>query len=846
VRKAFAVAKERKAVMDYDDLISLLSGRLQSDDGVLLAEQLQHQFPVALVDEFQDTDPQQYAILERLYPKGVESSALCMIGDPKQAIYSFRGGDIFTYLLARDHADHCWHMDTNWRSIDAMVQGYNRLFWGAPLDEEARPVFGFGIDYEQIKSTPKAAANEAPLKDGAVDRGAMNYVWFNPQQQPINAGFRAVIARWCCSEIDRLLTASVSLGERSVQERDIAILVRSAIEAEEMQAALRETGYASVYLSARDNLFAGEEAHELSLVLKGILNCEESRSLIAACSTRLLGGDAERLTALVSEADALVEDRHLFMALRNQWHEQGFLPMMMTLVHDHLSPSPVQHERTLTNYLHLAELLQKASGKLHHPQQLLEWLKERIKLNANDQEAELRLESDANLIRIITQHGSKGLEYPVVFVPFSSYPKDPIKRGNSEFEYYEYHDPESYRPLQIIGRDREAQALAREEGFAEAIRLLYVAVTRAEHRCYLCVAPFKESEDSPLARTLGLTESSEWQQQLQNLAATEAVGSRFIEVDEAEVGWVFRRTETVDGDQLKAETFRGEIDRNWRLSSFSALVRNVSHGRLDRREQDELTDATGAEEGATEIRFTLPKGADAGNLLHDVLEHCDFSEPDWSVVLPEPVMRFGRLDAKEEPALIGWLQECLDTELPAIGDRRLSRQSGLMLSQLKWASTLKESSFYFPLEEVCLPTLMEILQQHRGSNAPINLPERHSISGMMHGYIDLIFEQEGRFFVADYKSTHLGNRLTDYNYAALKRNNEEHFYDLQYLIYSLALHRYLSTQKQDYDPERDFGGVYYLYLRGMKPGSDSGVFHTAISPELLQQLDNLFSGEAAA
>ena len=845
VRKAFAKAKEQHGVMGFDDLITRLADRVQSPAGAPLVAQLQAQYPVALVDEFQDTDPQQYAILDGLYPKANEQQALFMIGDPKQAIYSFRGGDIFTYLQAREGADHTWHMDTNWRSVAAMVTGYNRLFWGAPLAEAARDLFGYGIDYQQVHSTVHASANKAPLSDPASDRGAMNYVWFVPegeQTDSVTADFKQVIARWCSAEIDRLLSHPACLGAGKLQERDIAILVRTTAEAHLLQEALQAAGYASVYLSARDNLFNSAEADELLAVLKGILSCEDSRALVKACSTHLMGGDAQQLASMASDPDLLVETRYHFMALRQQWRDSGFMPMMMGIIHAHLKPPVAQHERVLTNYLHLAELLQQASGNLRHPQQLIEWLLERTRLASGGQEAELRLESDANLIRIITQHGSKGLEYPIVFIPFANYPKDPIKFKRQELEYYQFHDPVTHQPLQMIGRDPEAQRRCREEGFSEAVRLLYVAVTRAEQRCYVCAAPFNDSHHSPLGRTLKLESGEPWPAALQTLIEEDRRGSQLVIIHQADVQSVQRPALPPAADTLQAASFTGKIDRHWYLSSFTSLVRNISHSRQASKEHDDDSSMSSmAEAESSVLQFRLPKGAHTGNLLHDILEHCDFSQPNWPLLLKDPSLQFGGLADEDQSALAEWLQGCLETELPAIAPA----ESGTKLSGLVWAATLRESEFYFPMNGARVQSLAQILKDHRQIDTPIELPTYQSLTGMMHGFIDLIFECEGRYYLADYKSTHLGNSLSDYNLASLKNNNEVHFYDLQYLIYSLALHRYLATRIDDYDPARHFGGVYYLYLRGMQPGSDTGIFHTQISPKLLRDLDRLFGGSVS-
>ncbi|HEY5718255.1 MAG TPA: 3'-5' exonuclease, partial [Motiliproteus sp.] len=672
---------------------------------------------------------------------------------------------------ARHGADNSWQMDTNWRSVPAMVQGYNRLFWGGALGQPAAPVFGFDIAYEPVKAAKAQQPHCSQLQDplgisahsGEDARAALNYVWLTPQAEEydeaadkVTAPFRHAMASWCCAEIHRLLceTRLGAVGEpgRALEERDIAILVRTGTEAAIVQQALLAAGYPSVYLSARDNIFASAEAAQLAQVLQGILACEETRHLIAAYATELLGGDAALLAQLNSDADALVAARTQLLELRARWQRDGFIPMMLGLIHDHLRPPPARHERCLTNHIHLAELLQQASGNLRHPQQLLEWLRDQIATAGSDSQAELRLESDANLIRIITQHGSKGLEYPVVFVPFANYGKTPLSQGNRKAEYIPYHDPASGVARELIGRTPEAVEQATAEAFAEAIRLLYVAVTRAEQRCYLCCAPFGNSADSPLARTLGIgswggttLEPEQWPERLAALVADDPASSALLCLAVTDDTPLLRSAVAADASALAAAEFSGRIERDWRISSFSALTRNLGHSRRDRKDHDDDAEASN-ESGPVDpaqlpLRFRLAKGAHAGNLLHDVLEHTDFSAPRWEETLRDPLLRFGQLSAAEQTELQGWLQECLATALPPIlsagGDSGGSADAlslaQLTLAQLTWPHTLREAEFYFPLNHARLPRLADILRRHRGSYDTVELPGLRPLQGMMHG-----------------------------------------------------------------------------------------------------------------
>jgi len=842
IRKKITQAKQRSRVMNYDDLIHQLAAAIGKEGN--LAQLIQEQYPVALVDEFQDTDAQQYAILKAIYQNSVDkNSALYMIGDPKQAIYAFRSGDVFTYLAARGDADQQWLMDTNWRSSSNMITAYNRLFYGAPLKDTAQDVFAFDIQYSPVKAAGKA--DKTPL--GSQD-AALQFIYFpyneeyryKYSKELMNQDFCPLIAQWCSAEIHCLLTENTTIGESALREQDIAILVRDKKEAAVMQDALRMAGYPSVYLSSHDNVFLSSEAVELQQVLKGILELENERLLIAALSTRYLACDALQLQALKEDESQWESYREQVFELRDIWLKRGFMAMALKLLHHSFMPQPQHHERSLTNAIQLLELLQQASQQHSQPEQLLHWLAEQINSNKAPAEAELRLESDADLIRIITQHGCKGLEYPVVFIPFATRHKDPAKFGNKTLDLFKYHNRDSQHLHYFVGQDKRIIDLYKEEAYAESIRLLYVAITRAEHRCYLGVAPFYGFHLSSLGQTLKCSAESDLQQSLIDIAASEpdSIAVRHIEALDFPV---IRNAAAIAEQNYSPAIFSGRIERNWWLSSFSALTRNLRHGGISSPDRDELLNVVeSAAPAAEQIRFTLTKGVAAGNLLHDILQYCDFSQPHWQASMERPLSRFNEsLDETQCNDLSDWLQACLDSHLA---------QNGPRLSDLLWADTLRESEFYFPMEQLKSGALGKVLASHRqqrNNNAEIESisleADKGVLQGMMHGFIDLVFQWQDKYYVVDYKSTHLGDQLGDYGHSALDQNIRDNYYDLQYLLYSLALHRYLKNRRTDYDPQEHFGGVYYLYLRGMSPGLDSGIFNTDISPQLLAELDALFS-----
>ena len=944
IRQQIARKKLQANVMGFDDLISTLNqclineqtGELTIDK--LTADELEHrqennttqflansifsQFPVALIDEFQDTDPQQFSILKAIYYHQ-PSAALYMIGDPKQAIYGFRGGDIFAYLSARNDCDFQWVMDTNWRSSAAMITGYNRLFYGNKLTGDAVDVFGYQIPYLPVQASPKA--DQKLFLDNQFN--ALQFVHFNVESEtkgkdgkdkPVKQGYRVAMATWCANEIVRLL-ANPALNMAS---GDIALLVRDGTEAADIKMALNACGLASVFMSNRANLLQSDETKHLLQVLKGILFLENDRLYTAALASPLMGFKRDKLLQLQQNEQQWQHLKISFEKLRNEWQFKGFISMALQLMHQHFQidmsdDNNSDADRILTNLLHLFELLQGASQRHRHPQELLFWFEQQSQIDNPEVEAELRLESDENLIRIITQHGSKGMEYPVVFVPFATRHKDPLKFGPRNVTFIEHHDDSGAVHHSLDGTE-DAKLRMASEAYAEAIRLLYVAVTRAEKRCYILSTAFDSFQKSPLGKTLKWETETDIPASLQQLAQDNPseVG---LEVFDNYLSPETSPEETLSKQSITSSSisnnhseskatvnasvnlllnpevakFNGRIERDWWLSSFSALSKNLRHNGVSAPDRDNQEIVLVDEQEAMftapihhnlALRFSLTKGAQTGNLLHDILEQTDFSAPDWQKSCHWPLVKYGAIDATLEGAvgstiasaknaasddsleteesnaqdhgyalLVAWLDEVLQTPL--------NQDNTLSLSQLTQQDTLRETEFYYPMRSASSSALTKLLTEHRNNLTVTNkgnksdqtsqqhrvhLPSYQQLKGMMHGFIDLIFQANGKYYVCDYKSSHLGDNYSDYNDAAMRKNIEKNHYDLQYLIYALALHRHLKYALADYDPELHFGGIYYLYLRGMTDQNDHqgcGVYHRQITLEELAQLDNIFAGE---
>lgn len=840
--------KRQQNILNFDDLVEKLANTLANDSA--LATQLLRDYPVALVDEFQDTDSHQYTIIDNIYGRS-EQACVFMIGDPKQAIYGFRGGDVFAYLSAREKCQHQWVMDTNWRSSVGMISGYNRLFYGNELTQASNNVFNYGIDYFPVQPSPRAK-EELTCSQGF---NALQFVDFIGDGK-IKQSQRVDMATWCANEIHRLLKEKPTL-----QAKDFAVLVRDSGEANQIKDALTVQGLASVFLSNRDNLFLSFEAQQLLTLLKGILHLDNEQLYTSALTTSLLNYHPERFISLQTDEQGWQVQKQIFEKLRDVWSSQGFMPIALQLMHKYFHIENDNKDRSLTNVLHLFELLQEASTTHHLPHELIFWFEQQVEAKQSATEAELRLESDANLIKIITQHGSKGLEYPVVFVPFATRYKDPMKVGSRSISLVEYHQNTGTKVATLGGNEQERIAM-KNEAHAEAVRLLYVAITRAEQRCYVMCSQFDNAQQSPLGLTLQLESQYALTDSLKSLALNEPhIGYASVLFEDISPTLDDKVKMTEVDENVQVAQFTSKIERDWWLSSFTALSRNIRHQGISNPDRDEteqgvLNDENTVAQTTKNLRFALTKGAQTGNLLHEMLEYNVFDSPQWLTTLQKNQQRFQEVLTTEQfDALASWLDDILAT--PLIDDKA----TPVCLAQLAESDTIKECEFYFPMEKASLTDLLGVLAQHRQDNPyrqvkynkNIYLPYMNKLKGMMHGFIDLVFQHQGRFYVCDYKSSFLGDDFSHYSAQSMAIHVEDHHYDLQYLIYALALHRYLQQHLADYQPEEHFGGVYYLYLRGMPEQKDianktcdsqaTGVYYREISHEELEQLDDIFSGE---
>ena len=838
IRDAVAREKRRRGELGFDDMLSRLDEALRGDSGETLASAIRQRFPVAMIDEFQDTDPQQYRIFRRIWRRQPET-ALLLIGDPNQAIYAFRGADIFTYMKARGDVAAHYTLDTNWRSSPGMVGSVNRLF---SLSDNP-------FMFHEIPFLPvKAAAKNKGLRFtvDAADVPAMN-VWLMPGDTVGSGDYQTFMAQLCATQIRDWLSAGqrgralLWRGEtsRPVQASDITVLVRNRLEAAQVREALQTLGIPSVYLSNRDSVFETLEAQELLWLLQAVLAPERENTLRSALATSMFGLtalDIENLNQDEQAWDALVEE---FSEYRQIWRQRGVMPMLRALMTArHIAENLLATrggERRLTDILHISELLQEAASQLESEHALVRWLAQHIaEPDSNAASQQMRLESDKHLVQIVTIHKSKGLEYPLVWLPF-------IARFRKQDQAF-YHDRETFAAVLDLGQDEASLELAEAERLAEDLRLLYVALTRAVWHCSLGVAPLSSRKSgnsdfhlSALGRLLQAGEAMD----AAGLAARLADfchGDIALQIP-GELDLTPWQAPAATIPRLSARELQRRIADDWRVTSYSGLQQHGFSGGQDLLPRLDV-DAAGVGEVVEEPQLTphqFPRGAAPGTFLHSLFEELDFTQPVPEGWMAEKLQLSG-FDAQWAPVLTDWLGGVLKTRLPG---------PDIALNQLAARDKQVEMAFYLPIAQLLTAERLDaLIRQYDPLSADTPPLDFRQVRGMLKGFIDLVFRHEGRYYLLDYKSNWLGEDREAYTRPAMEQAMRAHRYDLQYQLYSLALHRYLRHRLADYDYDRHFGGVIYLFLRGMDgQEGGQGIFTTRPVRPLIDGLDQLFAGE---
>ncbi|MFW8566927.1 exodeoxyribonuclease V subunit beta [Orrella sp. 11846] len=900
-RDRLANVKAQRGIMDFSDILINLDLALQGERGEVLAGLIREQFPVAMIDEFQDTDPIQYRIVDRIYQvsQNHPDTGLFLIGDPKQAIYGFRGADIYTYLAARQHtAGRHYTLQKNFRSSHAMVAQANALFEYAQQHQpEGTFYFGKETNSGEWKLPYESVDAHGRSDEWQIDQmpAPALTLWYTPPSTDESASkklskeaYRKDMAAVCADTIVSFLNNpdtgfANEEGLQRIVPSDIAVLVRSAEEAMLMASELQARGIRSVYLSERRSIYETDQARDIVWWLQACLHAESEHDIKAALVTPMLCVTLSELEAMRGDEQRWDDIVVQFRGYREIWQRQGVLPMLRRLMHDYEVPQRLLREphgeRSLTNLLHLSESLQQASRALNGQQGLIDFL---IQARCSTEhlpdgsDYELRLESDQALVKLVTIHGSKGLEYPLVFLPFASIPSihkysqkngylSVLQKTQGRALIAQQKLSESDASLDTDAADLEAQLELTQ--IQESLRLFYVALTRARYACWIGVDNVNDQiKDTPIGHLLGLT-GADLHTTLENRAQT--LGFALSSPERTHARW---QAPELDFEAV-CEPAPNLNFKAWWVSSYSQIA---SHAASVGYQFSSLPPSAMSTELATESMadqvsvdddisvvetsqsveqlliaeasettvmlegiHAFKRGAQYGTFLHDLLEKLlersrsrQMAQSDALEILLMQCERDGLEDQFE--FLKDWLQTLLSMtfHLPGGDEFRLDD-----LSQ-----SVTEMEFRLPVHEVNTHELDRLIKQFvlPGEDRPaINT---QIINGQMKGFIDLVFESQGRYYVADYKSNYLADQAQGYTAQRIEKEILARRYDLQYALYTLALHRLLRSRLADYDYDQHVGGAVWMFLRGID-GPVQGLHVNKLPYALIEALDALFAHE---
>ena len=934
---------ERDNLISNNEVLRQLAVALtkEKDRRDVLASLLRKRYPIAMIDEFQDTDPVQFTVFSKLYlnQDAVNSNAHCyLIGDPKQSIYKFRGSDINSYNEAKSQIEKIggciYTLGTNFRSNANVVKAVNEIFAQVKDESDSNYVakpFDYNdsysektpsnIKFEPVIASPNSAKSsfyfDIPKEDNQVasdenlsdtsenNTSVCNFVRkieFNDKTKA--EVLMQAISKSVALEVKRcLLYGKInSKGNvRAVKPSDIAILVSNKNENKAIQDALKELSIQSVYFSDDESVLSSssqsksysnssDDTKKASVEAENIIYLMEAicNSTNASKVYRLLGSSLLSLTReeFIQKTDSFEFDDEISLLREcgNKWESYGFITAFLYYLnkHDLLKTmlNAENGERALSNYFQIAEIIQSINSKVIGSNAQLLWFKDLV-LNGNsdlsDDVTKKHLESEQSLVKIYTIHKSKGLQYPIVFSPFlfgtTNYDKDGI--------YYDPHDRHvslSLNPSEPVNGTAISE-LEKVASLQEKVRLLYVDLTRAQLANFVFLPIYNDEKKTNAVsalRSITIPKEGELLKALDSEELFTNLNKFDNESDPdnekliaAKVKVESQCSEKIDEP---SSLDKGSVDNSFTVTSYSAITSGAHNDMFasDIDEKEIEPDANDLEEDISNeernlINFTFSRGSAAGSFLHKLLEIV-LSRNDVNKEDQDSIYQFVNSQLKYDYyhlisnqgnekicALASWLNNILNANLLP----ESSKNDHLKLSDLTPDNCARELDYYLPckdfkvkvLNKLCHEFYAKVVKDNNLSHIP-DLPDlkKSNFKGFMKGSLDLVAKfttkQGDKFFMIDYKSNYLGDSFGDYTQDSILKSIFEARYDVQILFYSLALYRFLKCTLHDFLYEKDFGGVMYLYLRGMNSNNtvSPGQFYVRPSEELIKRLSDLFDG----
>ncbi|QCI20006.1 exodeoxyribonuclease V subunit beta [Buchnera aphidicola (Brevicoryne brassicae)] len=836
IPKILSKEKEKKSLLGFNDLLSFLLKTIKKEN--ILRNVISKKYPVTFIDEFQDTNIEQYKIFDLIYKKKAKT-ALFLIGDPKQAIYSFRGADIFSYLYAKNKIKKYYYLNTNWRSSINMCKGINYLF-----SKNNNPFIFENLSY--IPVLPAYENSKMDFKIKGISQTSLSF--FLQEKKEVNIeNYQIWIAKQCANEINYWLHCAkigkakitTKKGEKNLKSSDIAILVRNGKEADIIQKELNKLNIVSIYSSHKNNIFQTFDAQEFLWILESILEPTNEKLLQQSISTNILNTifSRNKKKSRNEYLHFIIEKLYKYQSI---WNKKNIFHMTKTIILDYQNTlsslkMDVVNYQTILNFLHIAELLEEKFRCFVKKFFLVKWLEKKIQKKTQPSYSELvKYFNQSQSVKIITIHKSKGLEYPLVWIPFS------INFTQSTLPLY--HNKKTFKMFFDETKHNKSVAKSDKERLAEDIRFLYVAITRSILHCSIGIACLKKKRKKNINNNdlhlsgLGYIIQNGNPMNYENLfnKLSELKKNNIIEIKSKTIDFksTLEKKENISLIQDPILLNR-KIDNVEKITSFTKLSQENKLFVYNNQEIILANFSIEKKSNKNHLEIhNFPKGNMSGILIHDILKNLNFSKEkkiNWFVKILEKY----NISQKWSSILMSWTYEIINTPL---------HNQKIILSKLKEKSYTKELEFFLPIKNIlCCKKLNKIIQKFDPISTLAPKIFFNPVSGILKGFIDLVFFWNHKYYIIDYKSNWLGKNESFYSYEYIKKEIIKKRYDIQYQIYTIAINQYLKTKIKNYDYKTHFGGIFYIFLRGIKNKKNNGIFYIFPDNLLIEELIVLIS-----
>ncbi|XBC41147.1 MAG: exodeoxyribonuclease V subunit beta [Buchnera aphidicola (Nurudea yanoniella)] len=832
IKKKFNKEKKIQGTFEFEDLIQFLYQALYKKNENI-SKIIKKKYPVLLIDEFQDTNYQQYKIFEKIY--ALEKDLFILIGDPKQAIYEFQGANISSYIKIKKNIKQLYQLKINWRSSKEMVDSVNLLF-----SRSKNPFLSPDIKFISTKSIYKE--KKIIFKVNKKIQPAMRFflnkdikITQNDYINWIINVFRNYISLWINEGKNGNAVIQKNKNRKNISLKDICILVNNKREAYVMQNALNKVNIPSEYFSKRESVFHSHDALELLWIFQAILNPTNEYTLKKAISTNIINKSFEDIDSITKKHVFWSNLINIFNNYLLIWNKFGIICVIREIIIKFKTKEKnnffTENSPNLKKILYIGELLEIRFEKIKKKHLLILWFKRKIKEKNDIPDTDyIPLNHDKNQIKIVTIHKSKGLEYPIVLIPFfiisKKYEKNTLRINNNNKSY-------------IIEERKE---------LSKNMRLLYVALTRAIVHCCIGIALIKNERKTTKNYYLNSYKNAldyiiklkrkNYDDNLYEILSKIHYNNKNIEVT-CQLPNFHNSHVKIQKKYTKPKNkkFTRILEYNCNITSYSQLKKKYNNQKLFRKNYDSIfsnIDIQKKHKNITEITtpYNFPKGKIFGIFMHEIFKEINFHENIHTQWILQKLKQH-KFDKKLSKPLKNWIYTILNASL---------NKNNLSLSQLNPKNYVKELNFFLSIKNKL--TEKKINKIINLSNISLQSPYKISINpikGILNGSIDLVFKWKTKYYLIDYKSTHLGHKKSDYTEEKIKRSIKRNYYDLQYQLYSIALHKYLMQRIKNYSFHKHFGGIYILFLRAIdNKNQNSGIFFTIPNLTTIQKLNNIF------